>query len=132
MPLLHGSGIHDRILTTFKHNKHQWSSGRIVPCHGTDPGSIPGWCKILLSCEDNCAGLWHGSAIIFQSFLMEVSVHLSLITFWLYCYTHYPHDSCSHLFLGLSPFSFFWGTMEEAQAKANVSWISTYVTIANP
>ncbi|KAI4300059.1 hypothetical protein L6164_033477 [Bauhinia variegata] len=21
---------------------HQWSSGRIVPCHGTDPGSIPG------------------------------------------------------------------------------------------
>jgi len=24
--------------------KHQWSSGRIVPCHGTDPGSIPGWC----------------------------------------------------------------------------------------
>ena len=23
---------------------HQWSSGRIVPCHGTDPGSIPGWC----------------------------------------------------------------------------------------
>ena len=25
--------------------KHQWSSGRIVPCHGTDPGSIPGWCN---------------------------------------------------------------------------------------
>ena len=24
--------------------KHQWSSGRIVPCHGTEPGSIPGWC----------------------------------------------------------------------------------------
>ena len=24
--------------------RHQWSSGRIVPCHGTDPGSIPGWC----------------------------------------------------------------------------------------
>ena len=24
---------------------HQWSSGRIVPCHGTDPGSIPGWCN---------------------------------------------------------------------------------------
>ena len=20
----------------------RWSSGRIVPCHGTDPGSIPG------------------------------------------------------------------------------------------
>ena len=28
-------------------NKHQWSSGRIVPCHGTDPGSIPGWCISL-------------------------------------------------------------------------------------
>ncbi|KAL6204781.1 hypothetical protein ACLB2K_022048 [Fragaria x ananassa] len=27
-------------------NKHQWSSGRIVPCHGTDPGSIPGWHQI--------------------------------------------------------------------------------------
>ena len=34
------------------HNiKHQWSSGRIVPCHGTDPGSIPGWCN--LSCDEN-------------------------------------------------------------------------------
>ena len=27
---------------------HQWSSGKIVPCHGTDPGSIPGWCKLFL------------------------------------------------------------------------------------
>ena len=27
--------------------KHQWSSGRIVPCHGTDPGSIPGWCMCV-------------------------------------------------------------------------------------
>ena len=27
--------------------KHQWSSGRIVPCHGTDPGSIPGWCNLF-------------------------------------------------------------------------------------
>ncbi|AES89661.1 hypothetical protein MTR_4g078300 [Medicago truncatula] len=26
--------------------RHQWSSGRIVPCHGTDPGSIPGWSGI--------------------------------------------------------------------------------------
>ncbi|KAH9535603.1 hypothetical protein CY35_17G061700 [Sphagnum magellanicum] len=26
--------------------KHWWSSGRIVPCHGTDPGSIPGQCKL--------------------------------------------------------------------------------------
>ena len=27
---------------------HQWSSGKIVPCHGTDPGSIPGWCKLFV------------------------------------------------------------------------------------
>ena len=24
-------------------SKCQWSSGRIAPCHGADPGSIPGW-----------------------------------------------------------------------------------------
>ena len=24
--------------------QHQWSSGRIHPCHRCDPGSIPGWC----------------------------------------------------------------------------------------
>jgi hypothetical protein len=23
---------------------HRWSSGRILPCHGRDPGSIPGRC----------------------------------------------------------------------------------------
>ena len=28
---------------------HRWSSGRIVPCHGTDPGSIPGRCKFKSS-----------------------------------------------------------------------------------
>ncbi|KHN25557.1 Arginase, partial [Glycine soja] len=30
-----------------------WSSGRIVPCHGTDPGSIPGWCIIIGSYDEN-------------------------------------------------------------------------------
>jgi hypothetical protein len=29
-------------------SEHQWSSGRIVPCHGTDPGSIPGWCIFFI------------------------------------------------------------------------------------
>ena len=24
---------------------HWWSSGRRLPCHGTDPGSIPGQCS---------------------------------------------------------------------------------------
>jgi hypothetical protein len=24
---------------------HRWSSGRILPCHGRDPGSIPGRCR---------------------------------------------------------------------------------------
>ncbi|WCJ28935.1 callose synthase 5 [Euphorbia peplus] len=35
-----------------KSKKHQWSSGRIVPCHGTDPGSIPGWCISVESYDD--------------------------------------------------------------------------------
>lgn len=35
--------IYIKFLKRFQ--KHQWSSGRIVPCHGTDPGSIPGWCN---------------------------------------------------------------------------------------
>ncbi|KAF3556077.1 hypothetical protein F2Q69_00011847 [Brassica cretica] len=30
------------LITADYSSKHQWSSGRIVPCHGTDPGSIPG------------------------------------------------------------------------------------------
>jgi len=25
---------------------HRWSSGRILPCHGRDPGSIPGRCTV--------------------------------------------------------------------------------------
>ena len=36
--------------------KHQWSSGRIVPCHGTDPGSIPGWCTHESYDENVCGG----------------------------------------------------------------------------
>ncbi|OAE31947.1 hypothetical protein AXG93_4907s1010 [Marchantia polymorpha subsp. ruderalis] len=28
-------------------DQHRWSRGRIVPCHGTDPGSIPGRCSFL-------------------------------------------------------------------------------------
>ena len=45
---------HDPLPTEISEHKaskisqqHQWSSGRIVPCHGTDPGSIPGWCNFL-------------------------------------------------------------------------------------
>ena len=34
----------------FASSLHQWSSGRIVPCHGTDPGSIPGWCNNFQFC----------------------------------------------------------------------------------
>ena len=26
---------------------HRWSSGRILPCHGRDPGSIPGRCSFF-------------------------------------------------------------------------------------
>ena len=28
--------------------EHRWSSGRIRPCHGRDPGSIPGRCSMKL------------------------------------------------------------------------------------
>ncbi|CAI9267404.1 unnamed protein product [Lactuca saligna] len=37
--------VHDGLLKASEQEskRHQWSSGRIVPCHGTDPGSIPGW-----------------------------------------------------------------------------------------
>nr|PNR33019.1 hypothetical protein PHYPA_024962 [Physcomitrium patens]PNR33020.1 hypothetical protein PHYPA_024963 [Physcomitrium patens] len=37
-------------------SKHRWSSGRIVPCHGTDPGSIPGRCR-----QSNCHASWNSS-----------------------------------------------------------------------
>ena len=30
---------------TYHSNPHCWSSGRILPCHGRDPGSIPGRCN---------------------------------------------------------------------------------------
>jgi len=28
-------------------SRHQWSSCRIVPCHGTDSGLIPSWCMLF-------------------------------------------------------------------------------------
>lgn len=31
----------------FLHSVHQWCSGIIVPSHGTDPGSTPGWCNFF-------------------------------------------------------------------------------------
>ena len=31
--------VFDNILNVLHLQKHQWSSGRIVLCHGTDPGS---------------------------------------------------------------------------------------------
>ena len=43
---------HKKISATNKDTRHQWSSGRIVPCHGTDPGSIPGWCINFSFFED--------------------------------------------------------------------------------
>jgi hypothetical protein len=36
-----------KIISDLKTTMHQWSSGRIVPCHGTDPGSIPGWYSVI-------------------------------------------------------------------------------------
>ena len=31
----------------FRLQRHSWSSGRIGPCHGPDPGSIPGECMLF-------------------------------------------------------------------------------------
>lgn len=30
---------------------HRWSSGMMHPCHGCDPGSIPGRCTFFISCK---------------------------------------------------------------------------------
>ena len=34
----------DNEMNNSTHKMHQWSSGRMVRCHGTNPGSIVGWC----------------------------------------------------------------------------------------
>ena len=64
-------------------NKHQWSSGRIVPCHGTDPGSIPGWCipklwGYLCSCDDR---VYH-----YRLICGRIRVHLSLHFFFCFIF----------------------------------------------
>lgn len=43
--------------------KHQWSSGRTVPCHGTDPGSIPGWCIFFFHSSILCGFMNHAPII---------------------------------------------------------------------
>jgi len=45
------------------HINHQWSSDRILPCHSTDPGSIPSWQYIIKPWRKTRACLWgEGSA----------------------------------------------------------------------
>ncbi len=41
----------NRSFTCEATQQHRWSSGRIVPCHGTDPGSIPGRCNFYWNWE---------------------------------------------------------------------------------
>ena len=43
---------------TWQYLWHRWSSGRILPCHGRDPGSIPGRCILETFCYlDHCVNL---------------------------------------------------------------------------
>ncbi|KAL6557215.1 hypothetical protein OROMI_017565 [Orobanche minor] len=48
--------LNNKRFSCHENKKHQWSSGRIVPCHGTDPGSIPGWCKKAMMNIASCDG----------------------------------------------------------------------------
>lgn len=39
---------------------HLWSSGKILPCHGREPGSIPGRCIIFCLFSSHFFRLWNG------------------------------------------------------------------------
>ena len=54
---------------------HWWSSGRIVPCHGTDPGSIPGQCMNQNMCISLCADMSFPD-IGFEAFLPIERPHI--------------------------------------------------------
>ena len=44
----HARRCEHRSEDVLSHQQHRWSSGRILPCHGRDPGSIPGRCMYFL------------------------------------------------------------------------------------
>ena len=59
----------ESVVICLQNDEHQWSSGRIVPCHGTDPGSIPGWCiffcykrNVFFFLSQNCQHLLQSTA----------------------------------------------------------------------
>lgn len=58
------------------HKLHQWSSGRIVPCHGTDPGSIPGWCTMFFNLP--LSRIFFYLQFPFFSFSPKVYIHTEL------------------------------------------------------
>uniref|UniRef100_A0A7N0V6A5 Uncharacterized protein n=1 Tax=Kalanchoe fedtschenkoi TaxID=63787 RepID=A0A7N0V6A5_KALFE len=68
-------------VTELSTSKHQWSSGRIVPCHGTDPGLIPGWCRVGAVICFTHKYVMAGSSQ--SSDIQKKSVHLSSDTFFL-------------------------------------------------
>jgi hypothetical protein len=63
---------------------HQWSSGRIVPCHGTDPGSIPGWCNFFYF-------IFFFPIIFFLSLLL-IDDHQSTVYYKIVCYQNSLHQ----------------------------------------
>ena len=62
---------------------HQWSSGRIVPCHGTDPGSIPGWCMWVWAMMYNVFSI-DGSIVRHRSQIDDVEHDSELFIFCWY------------------------------------------------
>ena len=75
--------LYSPLICKMYQNRHQWSSGRIVPCHGTDPGSIPGWCIWFLY----MFSMW------FQLFPSRWSWLLIIALNWA---NSFPYHPCPH------------------------------------
>ena len=68
------------------HKMHQWSSGRMVRCHGTNPGSIVGWCMwiwavmihvcsidgLILRHQSQINDVEHDSQLVFSSSFLAI------------------------------------------------------------
>ena len=61
--------------------EHRWSSGRIRPCHGRDPGSIPGRCSLDATNKRpcpifcHCAGRDHSLRTVPSSSYFQCRAH---------------------------------------------------------
>ena len=78
---------------------HRWSSGRILPCHGRDPGSIPGRCTHIHQHEDFSAfRTFSAIAFLFHQFLAPFEIVVHSDQMWP-IHTHGPWDICTGMFL---------------------------------